>query len=83
MSNQSPATALAALKMATLAIEEVISCGGLPAGDEEADIGGEAQVESVLALAKQYAGKRVSEEALVAAIDAMSPLFPALAVSWK
>lgn len=83
MSNESAITALTAIKMVTLAIQEVISCDGMPLGDEEADIGGGPQADSVLELAKRYSRKDLPEEALVAAIDAMSPLFPTLAVTWK
>ena len=70
-----------ALKMVTLALEEVQrSAGMLPSYDVAEE---EVQPNTFLQLAKQYAGNRVPEAALVAVIDAVSPLLPSAHFSWK
>lgn len=74
-------TRITALKFITLALDEVQARDGqLPTGDPEA---GEAAPETFYILVKQYAGNRTSESDLVAAIDAISPMFPDYMFPWK
>lgn len=76
-------SSIEAVKMVVLALEEVHTFNGtLPsyADAEEAD---EPAPETFLVLVKQYAGDRVPESELIAATDAMAPLFPAYQFRWK
>ncbi|MCY1462753.1 hypothetical protein D9M71_805610 [compost metagenome] len=73
--------AINSLKMVTLALEEVQRFDGrLPTYSDPAE--GE-QPTTFLQLAKQYAGNRVPESALVEVIDALSPLLAPAKFTWK
>lgn len=70
-----------ALKVIVQALDEVKWSGGvLPHSDDPEDL---SQPTTFLELAKEFAGSRTPESALVAAIDAVAPLCPDLAVKWK
>lgn len=74
--------AMKALNTVLEALKEVQSFdGALPFYDESEPADG--QVLTFLDLTKQYAGKRVSEEALVKTIDQVSALFPTYSFAWK
>mgnify|MGYP003407594787 FL=1 len=69
--------AILALKMVTLALDEVQSCGGnLPHNGEES-------FETFLDLVKGYAVAKVSEAHLIESIDAVAPLFDDVPFAWK
>ena len=76
-------SSIAAVKLVALALEEVQTFNGmLPsyADPEEAD---GPPPETFLELVKQYAGGRVPESELIAAVDAVAALFPAYEFRWK
>jgi hypothetical protein len=69
-----------AIRALMQAVDEIILSNGLPSNDEDH---GNSSLTTVLDLAKQFARSRASEAELVSAIEAISPLFPALNVAWK
>lgn len=72
-----------AIRMVGLALDTVQrSSGSLPTYDDPDPADGEPP-QTFLELVKQFAGDLAAEADLVAAIDAISPLFSAYQFPWK
>lgn len=72
-----------ALKMVTLALEEVERNNGVLPSELDAEVPEYKPPATFLELAKQYSGDRISADALLAAVDAVSPLLDHLKIQWK
>jgi hypothetical protein len=76
-------SSIAAVKTVALALEEVHTFNGMLPNYADAEGEDDPPPETFLELVKQYAGGRVPESELIAAVDAVAALFPAYQFRWK